>query len=40
MTFIRALVAAAGFLSVLLAMSLLAFGWWLTEAWPPPSRKY
>jgi hypothetical protein len=39
MIVIRALIGGAGFLTVVLAMVLVSFGWWLTQAWPPPQRK-
>jgi len=40
MTVLRAIVGIVGLLTIVVAMSLVAFGWRLTEVWPPPSRKY
>ena len=38
MNFLRAAIALAGFLTVIIAMSVTALGWRLIEAWPPPGK--
>ena len=38
MNLLRAAIALAGFLTVIIAMIITALGWRLIEAWPPPSR--